>query len=77
MHEKPVCTANVIGVHTLASALGSPMRTVGGFYSFGLSRSAGGWKINRPTFTLSWADGNFGILALAESPAARATSPVT
>lgn len=62
-----VCTANVLGFHKLSNPLGSPMRSIGGTYRFELNRTAGVWKIHSWTFTVSWADGNHGIMAIAEA----------
>lgn len=70
--DRAVCTANVLGFHKLANRLGSPMRTVGGTYRFELQRTSKGWQIDSWTFTLSWADGHPGIMAIAETAAARA-----
>lgn len=65
--DSALCTANVLGFHKLSNRLGSPVRTIGGTYRFELHRTAGVWKIHSWTFTLSWADGNPGIMAIAEA----------
>lgn len=65
--HRAVCTTNVLGFHRLANPHGAPMRTVGGTYRFELIHTADGWKISDWTFTLSWADGNTGIMAVAEA----------
>jgi len=64
-----ICTANVLGFHKLSNRLGSPMRSVGGAYRFELNRTTDVWKIHSWTFTLSWADGNPGIMVIAEAAA--------
>jgi hypothetical protein len=58
-------TANVVGVHRLTNPHGSPLWTVGGTYEFGLVRADGRWRIRAITMTVTWAEGNQHVLALA------------
>lgn len=73
--DSAICTANVLGFHKLSNRLGSSMRSIGGTYRFELSRAAGVWKIHSWTFFLSWADGNHGIMAIAEAAIMEADKP--
>ena len=57
-------TANVVGHHRLTNPHGSPLWTVGGTYDFRLVR-ADRWRIRAITMTITWAQGNQHVLALA------------
>lgn len=58
-------TANVVGVHRLTNPHGAPLWTVGGTYDFRVVRTGDGWRIRAITMTITWAEGNQHVLALA------------
>jgi hypothetical protein len=63
-------TANVVGVHRLVNAHGSPLWTVGGTYDFRLARTDHGWRIRAITQGITWVDGNQQVLFRAATRAA-------
>lgn len=60
--DTATATANVVGVHRLPNPHGGPLWTVGGTYEFGLTRTAGGWRIRAITQGITWVDGNQQVL---------------
>lgn len=60
--DQASCAANVQATHLLTSGSDGPLWTVGGRYDYGLTRSAGGWRIGALTLTLHWETGNREIL---------------
>jgi hypothetical protein len=63
--DQATCAANMQGTHVLANHSGSPMWTVGGRHDYQFQRTSEGWRIAGITFTIQWATGNQGIVALA------------
>lgn len=51
--------------HFVANDQGDNSHAIGGFYTFGLSRSSGDWKIVAMKLTVTWSRGNRDVYRLA------------
>jgi ketosteroid isomerase-like protein len=60
--DAAVCTAAFQATHRKASPHGAALWTLGGTYSFSLTRGTGGWRITGVVMTAMWGDGNRGLL---------------
>ncbi|MEU8138068.1 nuclear transport factor 2 family protein [Streptodolium elevatio] len=67
--DTAVCTAAFQATHRLANPFGAPLWTLGGNYRFDLARSEGRWQITGVVMTVTWADGNKDLVALAAAKA--------
>ncbi len=65
--DRATVTAYVQAEHVRVNDKGDGSVTLGGFYNFGLKRTAHGWRIDRFKLTASWHRGNQGLYALAGS----------
>jgi hypothetical protein len=63
--DRAAVTAYVQAEHFVIGDQGDDSVTMGGYYNFGLARTAAGWRIDRFKLTATWHRGNQGLYALA------------
>lgn len=68
--EEGTVTSYVRAEHVLPNTSGDSMFTIGGYYTDGVVRVGGEWKIRSKKLTVLWNSGNPQVLALARDRAA-------
>jgi SnoaL-like domain len=68
--DSATATAMFQATQFLPNPHGAPLWRLGGDYGYRLERTAGGWRINALTMTVTWADGNRHIRELAREAGA-------
>lgn len=65
--DEATCFAYVQATHLLPTSTGESTWTLGGTYTYLLSRTQQGWKIRSSTFIVKWAKGNQQLVTLAQA----------
>lgn len=68
--EDASCVVYMKAEHFVANTQGDNSHAIGGFYTFGLNRSSGDWKIVAMTLNVTWSRGNRDVYRIAGERAA-------